>query len=235
MESLSAGRFKSFKTIPATTNTNAIEVMAFVCHRYFFRHVGNTITYVTEKYRWHTHAITCIAFLSYISDEYLTLCVDMNIIFGGDSRSSVVTLRPWSPSLSLSLSARAGPWVARFTRMMTSSSGNIFRVTGPLCGKFTSHRWIPLTKASDPKLWYFLWSVPEQTVEQTIDMPVIWYAIALIMIVPRSWTPGTHLPTCVNFNRSMDKHSHAQQNMELDYSPISKLQWLPRRSVGLYK
>ena len=26
---------------------------------------------------------------------------------------------------------------------MTSSNGNIFRVTGPLCGEFTGHRWIP--------------------------------------------------------------------------------------------
>ena len=26
--------------------------------------------------------------------------------------------------------------------MMTSSNGNIFSVTGPLCGKFTGHRWI---------------------------------------------------------------------------------------------
>ena len=30
--------------------------------------------------------------------------------------------------------------------MMTSSNGNIFHVTGPLCGEFTGHRWIPLTK-----------------------------------------------------------------------------------------
>ena len=37
--------------------------------------------------------------------------------------------------------------------MMTSSNGNIFRVTGPLCGEFTSHRWIPHTKASDAELW----------------------------------------------------------------------------------
>ena len=29
--------------------------------------------------------------------------------------------------------------------MITSSNGNIFRVTGPLCGKFTGHRWLPLT------------------------------------------------------------------------------------------
>ena len=27
--------------------------------------------------------------------------------------------------------------------MMTSSNGNIFRVTGPLCGEFTGLRWIP--------------------------------------------------------------------------------------------
>ena len=59
--------------------------------------------------------------------------------------------------------------------MMTSSNGNIFRVTGPLCGEFTGHRWIPLTKVSDAELWCFLWSVPEQTVELT------WDAIALIM------------------------------------------------------
>ena len=26
--------------------------------------------------------------------------------------------------------------------MMTSSNGNIFRITGPLCGEFTGHRWI---------------------------------------------------------------------------------------------
>ena len=41
------------------------------------------------------------------------------------------------------------------TFMMTSSNGNIFRVTGPLCGKFTGHRWIPLTKASDAELWCY--------------------------------------------------------------------------------
>ena len=42
--------------------------------------------------------------------------------------------------------------------MMTSSNGNIFRVTDPLCGEFTGHRWIPRTKASDAELWCFLWS-----------------------------------------------------------------------------
>ena len=45
--------------------------------------------------------------------------------------------------------------------MMTSSIGNIFRVTGLLCGEFTGNRWIPLTKASDAELWCFLGSAPE--------------------------------------------------------------------------
>ena len=41
--------------------------------------------------------------------------------------------------------------------MMTSSNGNIFRVTGPLCGEFTGDRWIPTTKASDAELWCFFY------------------------------------------------------------------------------
>ena len=43
-------------------------------------------------------------------------------------------------------------------------------------------RWIPLTKASDAELWCFLRSLPQQTVEQTIETLVIWDAMALIMI-----------------------------------------------------
>ena len=45
--------------------------------------------------------------------------------------------------------------------MMTSSNRNIFHVTGPLCGEFTGHLWIPRTKASDAKLWCFLESAYE--------------------------------------------------------------------------
>ena len=58
---------------------------------------------------------------------------------------------------------RWGQWlqtVVWFCLMMTSSNGNIFGVTDPLCGEFTGHRWIPLTKASDAELWCFLWSAP---------------------------------------------------------------------------
>ena len=64
---------------------------------------------------------------------------------------------------------------------MTSSNGNIFRVTGPLWGESTGHRWIPLTKASNAERWCFLWCAPQQTAEQTVDMLVIWDAMSLIM------------------------------------------------------
>ena len=45
--------------------------------------------------------------------------------------------------------------------MMTSWNGNIFHVTGHLCGEFTGPRWIPCTKASDAELWCFLSSASE--------------------------------------------------------------------------
>ena len=49
--------------------------------------------------------------------------------------------------------------------LSTSSNGNFFRVTEPLCGEFTGNQWIPRTKASDAELWYFLWSAPWINVE----------------------------------------------------------------------
>ena len=60
--------------------------------------------------------------------------------------------------------------------MMTSSNGNIFRITGAVPGGIPSR-----LKASDMELWCFLWSAPEQTSEQTNETPVIWDAIALVV------------------------------------------------------
>ena len=49
-------------------------------------------------------------------------------------------------------------WIPRIhlpILMMMSSNGNLFRVTGPLCGEFTGHRWIPLMKGQWRGLWCF--------------------------------------------------------------------------------
>ena len=51
----------------------------------------------------------------------------------------------------------------------------------PFVGGIHRHRWIPHTKASDAEFWWFLWSAPEPTVEQTMETPVTWDAIALIV------------------------------------------------------
>ena len=89
--------------------------------------------------------------------------------------------------------------------MMTSSNGNIFRVTGPLCGENTGHRWIPLTKASDAELWCFLWSPPEQSVEYTTEMPVIWDAIRPILSHCK-YNDQNHEYTCTCLMTVLGKH-----------------------------
>ena len=50
---------------------------------------------------------------------------------------------------------RKWQWWRPFYHMMTSSNGNIFRVTDPLCREFTGDRWIPLTKASSSIGYFF--------------------------------------------------------------------------------
>ena len=54
-----------------------------------------------------------------------------------------------------------------FKYMMTSSNGNIFWITGYLCGEFIGNWWIPLAKASHAELWsvFFFLSAPGLTVE----------------------------------------------------------------------
>ena len=74
--------------------------------------------------------------------------------------------------------------------------GDSFRVTGPLCGEFTGHRWISLIKASDTELWCFLLSAPEQTVEWAIGTLVIWDATTLI--------PPRYQLTSMKYKRSYD-------------------------------
>ena len=54
-----------------------------------------------------------------------------------------------------------------------------FPLYRPFVMESTGHRRTPLIKTNDPEYWCFLWSAPEQTVEQTIKSSVIWNAIAL--------------------------------------------------------
>ena len=65
-------------------------------------------------------------------------------------------LNQWWHSLLAHICVTRPHWV-----MMTSSNGNIFRVTGHLWVKFTGPRWIPRSRASDAGLRCFLWSASE--------------------------------------------------------------------------
>ena len=82
--------------------------------------------------------------------------------------------------------------------MMTSSNGSIFRFTDPLWGETTSRRWIPLTKSNDSEPWCFLWSAPEETVEQTIETLVMWEAIAPITAPLMLSSKGSQTITSIN-------------------------------------
>ena len=55
-----------------------------------------------------------------------------------------------------------------FSALLALCTGN-----SPVTGEFLSQR--PVTQSFD------VWSAPEQTVVQTIETPVIWDAMALIM------------------------------------------------------
>ena len=99
--------------------------------------------------------------------------------------------------------------------MMTSSNGNIFRVTGHLCGEFTGLRWISRTKASDAELWCFLWFVPEWTVEQTIARLVIWDAISPIMTSPWFCKPFLYAIHC-RYNRRLNSLFHETSSTKVE-------------------
>ena len=64
--------------------------------------------------------------------------------------------------------------------MMTSSNGNIFYVTGPCEGNSPVNGYFPSQKPVT-RSFEIYWSAPEKTIEQTIETPVIWDAIPLIM------------------------------------------------------
>ena len=73
----------------------------------------------------------------------------------------IIDLRRWSAQSQHNAGCNISSDMQWEKIMMTSSNGNIFRVTGHLCGEFTGHRWINHTKASDAELWCFLWTASE--------------------------------------------------------------------------
>ena len=97
------------------------------------------------------------------------------------------SFHPWCPGVKnrclwlIDIGAWLCPSVSEATLGNIRNMSHGPTVIGPLCGEFTAYRWIPITKASDAELWWLLRSPPEQTVEQTMETPVIWDATLLII------------------------------------------------------
>ena len=91
-----------------------------------------------------------VRFLHQLHDRIPFSCFELPLTVGNFGMDWCKRQFSWSM-----LRPARGQWYVA-SIMMTSSNGNIFRVIGPLCGEFTVHRWIPLTKASDAEVWCFL-------------------------------------------------------------------------------
>ena len=86
----------------------------------------------------HTNAMYAILILFLIYDK-------LRWILLSTPRNPLHRLAEWTVS----------PQQSERFNMMTSSNGNIFCVTGHLCGEFTGHRGIPRTMAIFAELWCF--------------------------------------------------------------------------------
>ena len=132
-----------------------------------------------DKLVRHRHTNGCCKPLSYWS-SHKTLVIGTQARYAGKVRRQVLSTFPVHLMITLQVPVphtgdRTWPLWWRHQRETFSA------LLALLWWKSTGHMWIPLTKASDAELWCFLWSAPEQTVRQTIEMPVIWDAIALVI------------------------------------------------------
>ena len=92
-----------------------------------------------------------------------------------------------------------------------------FHAIVSLCAKFTGHRWISRTKASDAELWCFLWSAPSingwvNNHEADLRRHHAHYDVIVIFFIQDDVTKhlAPLLIILINFNPSMEKYSHAQ-------------------------
>ena len=80
-------------------------------------------------------------------------------------------------------------------------------------GGSTGHRWIPLTKAyTRAELWCFPWCMHEQTTEQTVEILVIWDAMALIM-TSLQWSILMHMGKLIRYCGNIALCTKPQQNV----------------------
>ena len=87
----------------------------------------------------------------------------------------------------------------------------------PFVRESTGDRWIPLTKARDAELWWFLWPAPEQMVEQRIETPVPWYAIARIMTSLECWDWPSSSELTLKYMGKIDHYATTTRNNRVPF------------------
>ena len=155
-----------------------IEIRAFVIKKNGFQNVVRKMAVILSRPQCVNDILLFLT--QRVLRSYCTVPLLWNMMTSQTwwSRTSLTTMKKRT-SMTLSATTVSTAWRRRRTRngggnkrriiivrktlyhMMTSSNGNIFRVTGHLCGEFTGPRWIPRIKASDAELWCFLWSASE--------------------------------------------------------------------------
>ena len=139
--------------------------------------------YVSQVWLWWTLAnmSTYSIFLEVYTRICSALMYSVRISFLTKSLDSCIQIRQ-----AFSCVTRTLIWLPQYRRIERQSwwcdQMKIFLyVTSPLCGESVNHQWISITKISDADIWLFYLTCLKQTVEQTIETPVIWDVIALIM------------------------------------------------------
>ena len=132
--------------------------ISFDMNQYFLSivHPGTIFKIIFEKYNTYIFSLKRMN-LKMSSAKYLQIGTGLDVFtWEPDLRETIVHLiisNKIKPLGLLERRKRCLAWVWQY--MMTSSNGNIFRVTGHLCGEFTGPLWVPRTKACDTELWYF--------------------------------------------------------------------------------
>ena len=121
------------------------------------------ISSVHLNYELYSASLTAVMYAvsCFILDRCITAPQGINDVHTVGSKPMPALRYPTNTTLSIEFAVLVPFLCTNYISMMTSSNGNIFHVTGHLCGEFTGDRWIPHTKASDAELWCFPWSAPD--------------------------------------------------------------------------
>ena len=128
---------------------------------YHYTLISASSSTLSTLIRTYAYSVTSVKICSIVFCELCVILIPLNVSTCHGNTTVVSCIRSCSHEyirIWMGEKGSPGMWSAI---MMTSSNGNILRVTGHLGWELTGHWWIPRTKTSDAELWCFLWSAPE--------------------------------------------------------------------------